>query len=210
VTQPAAFAAMSTDTERSIVSVRSRDPRRCPHGVHSSRTGMQLDPRMPLGRWKAVGTKIAHFSDASSWWLGDWLTFGQTKYGRRYREGTALTGLDYQTLRNYAVVARRFELSRRRDNLSFQHHAEVCSLSDDAQDFWLDLSVENGWSKSELRRRIRLATRDPLRPSAGTPVRIFPERQREQRWRLAAKRNASTLEAWITQVLDEAAVAELD
>jgi hypothetical protein len=40
------------------------------------------------------------------------------------------TGLDYQTLRNYAAVARRFELSRRRDNLSFHHHAELCALSE--------------------------------------------------------------------------------
>lgn len=62
------------------------------------------------------------------------------KYGRRCRGAIAVTGLDYQTLRNYAVVARRFDLSRRRDSLSCQHHAEVCALSDSEQDRWLDLA----------------------------------------------------------------------
>jgi hypothetical protein len=55
-------------------------------------------------------------------------------YGRRCKEAVALTGLDYQTLRNYTVVTRRFELSCRRDNLPFQYHAEDGSLSDYEQD----------------------------------------------------------------------------
>ena len=58
------------------------------------------------------------------------------------------TGLDYQTLREYGVVARRFEWSRRRDNLSFQHHAEVCALTGAEQDRWLDLAAPNRWSRS--------------------------------------------------------------
>jgi hypothetical protein len=72
-------------------------------------------------------------------------------YGRRYKEAVAATGLDYQTLRNYAVVARRFELSRRPDNLPFQYHAEVGSLSDYEQDHWLDLGAAGRhWSRNEL------------------------------------------------------------
>jgi hypothetical protein len=53
----------------------------------------------------------------------------------------------YQTLRNYAVVARRLKLSRRRDNLSFQHHAEVCALGFEEQDRWLDLAAESPWRR---------------------------------------------------------------
>ena len=177
--------------------------------VRSSRTGMCFDPLTSLEEWKAVGAKIALYSDASAWWLGDWLAFGQAKYGRRYKEGVALTGLEYQTLRNYAVVARRFELSRRRNNLSFQHHAEVCALGDDDQGFWLTLCVENRWSKAELRRQ-RRAARGRLPPIKSrladrTALRLMLEPQREQRWREAAKRSHRDLEAWMIQVLDDAA-----
>jgi hypothetical protein len=167
---------------------------------------MRFDPLMPIDRWKAVGARLAAYSDAASWWLGDWLAFGQAKYGRRYKEGIALTGLEYQTLRNYATVARRFDVSRRRDNLSFQHHAEVCSLSDDDQERWLDLADRRGWSKTELRRRVRADA-----PELGTPtgsstvVRLALEPQREQMWRNAAQQADRDLEMWILRVVDHAA-----
>jgi hypothetical protein len=118
--------------------------------VKPSRTSIGFDPLLPFETWKELGPRIATYATASAWWLGDWLTFGRMKYGRRYKEAIAATGLDYQTLRNYAVVARRFTPSRRRDTLSFQHHAEVCALSDDDQELWLDLAALRGWSKREL------------------------------------------------------------
>ena len=101
-------------------------------------TGLSFDPLLPFEAWSAIGARIARHSSATTWWLGDWLIYGQDKYGRRYKEAIAATGLDYQTLRNYAMVARRFEVSRRRDGLTFHHHAEVCALSDADQDRWLD------------------------------------------------------------------------
>ena len=45
--------------------------------------------------------------------------------------------LDYQTLRNYAWVARRFPAGRRRAGVSFAHHAEVARLPEPEQDYWL-------------------------------------------------------------------------
>jgi hypothetical protein len=178
--------------------------------VTSMRTGMHLDPLMPLDCWKALGAKIAIYADATSWWLGDWLAFGQMKYGRRYKEGIALTGLEYQTLRNYAVVARRFELSRRRDNLSFQHHAEVCALPDDDQEFWLDTSAEYRWSKAELRRRLRAAATAHVPTGRPGALRLVLEPRREDRWREAARKSDSDLHSWIVRMLDEAATAALD
>jgi hypothetical protein len=171
---------------------------------------MRFDPLLPFDGWKALGVKIAFYSDATGWWLGDWLAFGQLKYGRRYKEGAILTGLDYQTLRNYAVVARRFELSRRRDNLSFQHHAEVCALPDNDQDAWLDRSAENLWSKGELRRRLRAADTGPAPSASNKTLRLRLEPQRHQRWHQAAQRSDCPLEVWVVRMLDDAATAALD
>jgi hypothetical protein len=171
------------------------------------RTGMRFDPLMPIDRWKVVGARLAAYSDAASWWLGDWLAFGQAKYGRRYKEGIALTGLEYQTLRNYATVARRFDVSRRRDNLSFQHHAEVCALSDEDQDHWLDQAAAPGWSKSELRRRVRAATaRGPVEARSAV-LRLVIGPRRAQQWREAASRDDCALDAWVMQMADEAAAS---
>jgi PucR C-terminal helix-turn-helix domain/GGDEF-like domain len=153
--------------------------------VRSSRCGLQFDPRTPFEAWSAVGARIAGHAKATSWWLGDWVAFGERRYGQRYRLAIQATGLDYQTLRNYAVVARRFELSRRRDTLSLQHHAEVCALPDHLQDKWLGLAEINRWSKQELRRRVRQAASGET--SAGVClVRVSVDPERQQRWREAA------------------------
>jgi hypothetical protein len=126
------------------------------------------------------------------------------KYGRRYREAIAATGLDYKTLRNYAVVARRFEFARRREDLTFHHHAEVCALTDEDQQIWLDRAAENGWSKAELRRQLRGAR--TATPEGGTTVvRLVLESGRVQRWRNAARQTDCDLETWIESALDRAA-----
>jgi hypothetical protein len=144
------------------------------------------------------------YSNATAWWLGDWIAFGQMKYGRLYKDAIVATGLDYQTLRNYAVIARRFELSRRRDDLTFQHHAEVCALNDDDQDLWLDRAARYKWSRNELRRRLRALSTESSGPSPAA-VRLLVEPGRAVRWRQAAQRCECGLETWITQVLDDAA-----
>ncbi|MCA1679278.1 MAG: LmbU family transcriptional regulator, partial [Actinobacteria bacterium] len=165
-------------------------------GAAVRRTGISFDARLPYEEWREFGGRIAMRASASLWWLGDWLRFGQEAYGRRYKEGVALTGLDYQTLRNYAVVARRFELSRRRDKLSFQHHAEVCALDDVEQDRWLDRAERGGWSRNELRRRLRRALSE--RSQVGyAPLRLAVDGDRRERWQQAALRNGSDLESWM-------------
>ena len=201
---------VAAEAPHAVAAEATGAPRTGRRAAWSSQTGVHFDPLLPIEGWKAFGAKIALYSNATSWWLGDWLAFGQMKYGRRYKEGIALTGLDYQTLRNYAVVARRFELCRRRDNLSFQHHAEVCALPTDDQERWLDMSGENRWSKMELRRRVRAAGAGPTSHLPGTTLRLVLEPSRDQRWREAAKQSDTALGAWIVRVLDEAATAALD
>jgi hypothetical protein len=73
--------------------------------VRSSATGMCFSSRMPYEIWSALGPRIAAHANASRWWLGDWVVFGERRYGHRYRVAIQATGLDYQTLRNYAASA---------------------------------------------------------------------------------------------------------
>lgn len=115
--------------------------------------------------------------------------------------------LDYQTLRNYAWVARRFELSRRRNRLSFQHHAEVAALPPEDQDHWLDLAEGKGWSRNELRKNIRTnaqaqeieATSSILLP------RLYVPAEHVVYWRDAANHLNQDFQDWIVAVLNESA-----
>lgn len=210
---PAAVAHSLRQVTAAVAAVESPTPEpRRPVGrrqglaaiVRTTRCGLRIDPRTPFEVWSAMGARIAGHAKTTSWWLGDWVAFGERRYGERYRLAIDATGLDYQTLRNYAVVARRFRMSRRRDDLSLQHHAEVCALPDDLQDQWLELAAANHWSKQELRRRLREARGE----CAGTGLcqlrlRVDPERQ--QRWHEAASGSGCSFEDWVIRSLDAAA-----
>lgn len=114
---------------------------------------------MDVVAWVKVGHKLGSMSRCSRWWLGDWIRFGITRWGEKYKETARITGYDIKTLRNIAYVAEHVEASRRRDNLSWSHHAEVCPLEPDTQDRWLDLVATQGLSIADLRTELRAARR---------------------------------------------------
>jgi hypothetical protein len=174
--------------------------------------GLYLPQKMPFEAWHRLGTQIALISNVSAWWLGDWLVYGADEYPGRYKDAIAGTSLDYKTLRNYAWVARRFEMSRRRDKLSFQHHAEVAALTVPEQELWLDRAQAFRWSKSELRHRLHQRVRpEPERGETTVLVlRLQVARPREERWHAAADRADSPFEEWLTFALDSAADRLLD
>ncbi|MET9497729.1 LmbU family transcriptional regulator [Streptomyces sp. NPDC006552] len=119
-------------------------------------SGMTFPQNLSERSWERIGTDLRELVNSSAWWLADWLIYGEATYGwRRYKEAIERTGLDYQTLRNYAWVARRFEHHRRRDALSFAHHAEVTRLAPPEQDYWLRKAEQQKWSRNELRRAVR-------------------------------------------------------
>jgi hypothetical protein len=92
--------------------------------------------------------------------------------------------------------------------LSFQHHAEVCGLPNEAQDRLLGLAVSLGWSRNELRREVR-AMRVAPAPVARIDVLELPaDVERTDRWRRAAGRAGCTVEEWAVRMLDDAASAD--
>ena len=171
----------------------------------------QLRPGMSFGDWAAVGRRLSNVSSRATWALGDWLLYGERAFGGRYRTAVEATDLDYQTLRNYAWVASSFAPHRRRGELSFQHHAELASLPDVEQDLWLGRAVNGGWSRNELRRRLKAHRAGRVdaddRPALVVRVELTPED--ELRWRQAADSTRLDLPAWLRTVADAAADAAL-
>jgi hypothetical protein len=190
--------------------------------VMLSGTGLQLPRQLPFERWLSIGRQLSAVCTSAAWCLGDWLVFGEQAYAGRYRQAIERTSLDYQTLRNYAWVARRFAMSRRRDTLSFGHHAEVAALPEPEQDFWLRKAEEHRWPVKQLRRQVRASLAER---SAGQDDQDSPGPDRRD-WvvlslqicispsllatcRAAADRSNLSIEAWTVLVLEHAARHEL-
>nr|BFE38179.1 hypothetical protein GCM10010200_104300 [Actinomadura rugatobispora] len=187
-------------------------PPSAPGKILTTRTGLVLPPRLPLDAWKEIGAELSVLWDSATWWQGDWLVYGQDRYPDRYQYALEDSGLDYQTLRNYAWVARRFPPGRRRARLSLQHHAEVASLSEEDQDEWLDRAEREGWSRNRLRRHLQDHEAGGRRLGSGPDgtLALKVPSGRHERWLRAAERRGSGLTSWIAQVLDQAAERTLE
>ncbi len=188
--------------------------------VMLSRRGLQLPRELPFERWLGIGRQLSAVSTSAAWCLGDWLAFGERAYAGRYRAAVEQTSLDYQTLRNYAWVARRFELSRRRDTLSFGHHAEVAALAEPEQDFWLRKAEEHQWPVKRLRQQVSASLAERL---SGQPARAGQQQGGGERGRVvlrlqlrisaalletcqaAADKASLSMEAWTVLAIEHAA-----
>jgi hypothetical protein len=177
-----------------------------PH-VQAKRLELRLPEDMSFESWQRIGDQLCVIADSSTWWLGDWLVYGEESFPNRYRIALAKTSLSYKTLRNYAWVARKFPVSRRRDKLSLQHHAEVAALPEAEQEIWLSRAECGGWPQSRLRREIQ-AARAQIKDTDEVSVTISVEvsSAQEQRWNTAARDAAIPLPEWIARTLDEATV----
>jgi len=112
-----------------------------------------------LPEWIEHGRRLGRMGRGIGWWIGDWLRFGNAAYGERYAPAARATGYDRQSLMNMVYVASSVEPSRRRENLSFSHHAEVAALEPADQDRWLERAEHDRLSVRCLREAIRVEHR---------------------------------------------------
>jgi hypothetical protein len=138
-----------------------------------TRVGWTPAADIDLAEWSAVGRRLGEIGRCSQWWLGDWINYGNVKFGERYSRAAKLTGYDVQSLMNMVYVASRFEIYRRRENLSWSHHATVASLDVDGQERWLARASAESLSVADLRVELRTARR-ALEEAADAPEAAPP------------------------------------
>lgn len=147
-----------------------------PYGVSMTPTSLVLPPDLSFEDWTGVGEflfwskaqKEAEL-DTVNWFIGDWLRFGEHKWGERYAQAVAETGLAYQTLANTQWTVGKFsDPSRRREKLTFTHHAAVAALPEADADELLSEAEANKWSSYTIREHAqdRAAANDGQDPLA--------------------------------------------
>ncbi len=87
--------------------------------------------------WATRGEKLADNLEAAQLAIGDWINEGGRKWGSIYAEAERITKKTGKNLRTMAYVARKTELSRRKDkhdSLSYSHYAAIAALPPDEHD----------------------------------------------------------------------------
>jgi hypothetical protein len=124
-----------------------------------------------IAEWADIGRRFGSMGRCAQWGLGDWVRYGNAKFGERYARAARITGYDVQSLMNMVYVASRYEISRRRESLSWSHHETVASLEIDEQDCWLNRAESQKLSVLDLRTELRSARRRPKNTSQSEGVR---------------------------------------
>jgi hypothetical protein len=173
-----------------------------------TRIGALLPADLAEAEWRGMWPKLRAVHSGYKFILGDWLNFGAARYGPalanardlpaadrrtgKYARALAAGEEEYQTLANCAWVCRRVPFSRRRETLTFTHHAEVAALEAREQARILDRAEAEGWSAGQLRRelRARAGTFDePLVSGSGLTMRGWLD-EGMRRWQ------AETVKGW--------------
>lgn len=128
--------------------------------LETTGTSLTLDPETPYESYEALGAALGLINRSCSWWIGDWLLFGEGTYGERFAQAAEATGLAEQTLLNRVTICRAIPPSRRVPGLSFSTHALVAPLGAREQRHWLKLANDNGWTRAELARQLKQRDED--------------------------------------------------
>lgn len=207
---------MNSTTTDNHISVATETPHGCPEldqQVLMTGVGLRMPADLSFEEWENAGHRLSSVVNSSLWCLGDWLVYGKKHYTDRYMRAIRAAGLQYQTLRNYAWVSRRFEWQRRRPTLTFQHHAETASMPSDRQDWWLDQAEQRTWTTKQLRSHIRLERSfddSEAQEQASLIPRIEVSNGRLEIWRKAADHSGVDFDDWVTRTLDRAAAHTLN
>lgn len=117
--------------------------------------GLEVDGIPSFEDWMRCGDFIRNAQGAVHFWIGDWLNYGERVYGEVYAQAMDETHYKYQTLANDKWVSKSIPPSRRRETLTWSHHAEVADLMPEDQDILLTRAVEEKLDSKQFRQLAR-------------------------------------------------------
>ena len=143
-------------------------------GFRLTAIGLQAEGDPSFEQWTVLGQYLERCDSAVAWWVADFLNYAddhpEWKDEAEQIISTLYGGRSDKTLANLRAVGRAYDSSRRREQLSFSHHADLASQPEHVQDELLDWCEPDTPDKpprprSELRKELkrrREQEREPL------------------------------------------------
>lgn len=114
-----------------------------------------------------VARALGAMARGHQWWVGDLLVYGEQQFGEEFAQLEAELELEPRTAANWRWVADKVAATRRREDLSWSHHAEVARLKPNQQKALLAWAADEHATVREL--RIRVAIEHPPAPGEPSP-----------------------------------------
>lgn len=131
--------------------------------------------KITFEEWVEQGLRLRNMAKVLPFLIGDWLNYGETKWGERYSQALDhFDGLTPRTLMQYSYVARQIKPNNRFEALSFRHHDAVASLSAKMQRQLLILARDTGLTSGDLRQKVKELTKDEDQERKAKPEKLCP------------------------------------
>jgi alkylhydroperoxidase/carboxymuconolactone decarboxylase family protein YurZ len=154
-----------------------------PEQIRLTDTGLEFAPGVTREDWVRVGEQLSAACKRMQFAIGDWMVYGDNTFsGQRemfgemgrgvsstiYDIAADITGLDRQTLRDYAYVARNVPPSLRKDALEYGHYKVLAKLPEPKRREWIALATQAATSDDsrapsigQLRHSVRACASRP-------------------------------------------------
>jgi len=123
-------------------------------GFEATMLGLTITGQPGYEVWEAYGRGLQGVQSAIHWVIGDWLNYGEARYGDTYTQALELTPYSLSTLQSDKWVANAIPSCNRLVGLAWKVHREVGGLPVEEQMGWLVQARDNEWSAPELREAI--------------------------------------------------------
>lgn len=123
-------------------------------------SGLKVEGNPTIEQWAEVGQILAVMDRALAFLVGDWIRFGEDRYGEMAAQFIDARQWQPETVRNYVWLAERVPQPNRMldRGLTIRHHQLVAKLPPAEQGRWLRRALNDGgqrWTPNMLRAAIR-------------------------------------------------------
>ena len=134
-----------------------------------TRVGLSLRDGLDVSEWADIGDFLMRIREGILWCLGDYINFGNHEFGEKYGErlkqfgkNVEARGYSKKTLYQAAWVAKKIDISRRLETLSWNHHLAVAGQGPEDQTKFLQWADEKKATVEQLREKIREDGKDEV------------------------------------------------
>lgn len=119
-------------------------------------TSLNVKKDLVFKEWEHIGAFLQYVEGSMQWWRGDWLNYGERKFGEKYAQAIEVTGRSYYTLAQYAWVAEKFNPHERSQQLTWSHHLIIAGLEKkEDRTKLLRLAEKEKLSTKQLRQEVK-------------------------------------------------------
>lgn len=124
--------------------------------VHFADTGLVFTEKLDRPTWMKVGRYCAAVNRRSKLWLADWILENDRRgWEYSYDDLVNITGLEKETLWNYASIGRRVPHANRIAGNRMSWYAAVAALPAHQQVAVLRQALDDDWARDDIRERVK-------------------------------------------------------